>query len=105
MIDPVGDSSGRADTCSRHPVRGFWNQLRSGRVLFHSKIFNGAVTRIFSSLAVATVVIAAAAFIPQPAAAERVCRQETVLDLFARNGALKQRDVKTGGEACTWTRY
>ena len=25
-------------SCSRHPVRGFWNQLRSGRVLFHSKI-------------------------------------------------------------------
>jgi hypothetical protein len=34
--------------------------------------------RIFSSLAVATIVIAAAAFIPQPAAAERVCRQDCV---------------------------
>jgi hypothetical protein len=34
--------------------------------------------RIFNSLAVATVVVAAAAFIPQTASAERVCRQECV---------------------------
>jgi hypothetical protein len=34
--------------------------------------------RIFNSLAVATVVVAAAAFIPQTANAERVCRQDYV---------------------------
>jgi nitrogenase subunit NifH len=50
--------------------------------------------RIFSSLAVATIVIApqrSSLIRPPPSA----CVAKTVLDLFARNGALKQRDVKT----------
>ena len=34
--------------------------------------------RIFNSLAIASVVVAAAAFIPQTASAERVCRQDCV---------------------------
>lgn len=34
--------------------------------------------RIFNSLAVASVVVAAAAFIPQTASAQRVCRQDCV---------------------------
>jgi hypothetical protein len=34
--------------------------------------------RIFNSLAVATVAVAAAALIPQTASAERVCRQDCV---------------------------
>jgi hypothetical protein len=34
--------------------------------------------RIFNSLTVATIVVAAAAFVPQTANAERVCRQDCV---------------------------
>jgi hypothetical protein len=34
--------------------------------------------RIFNSLALATVAVAAASFIPQTASAQRVCRQECV---------------------------
>jgi hypothetical protein len=47
--------------------------------------------RIFNSLAVASVVVAAAALIPQPAGAERVCRQDCV------GPVCQERCVETDG--------
>jgi hypothetical protein len=65
--------------------------------------------RLFNSLAVATVVVAAAAFIPQTASAERVCRQDCVGPVCQercvetegrgdrREGREERRDIRRDG--------